>query len=182
MGHLSREELEAGLAHIQASPRDGGPVEMIVRRPATNEREIVDVGVLDLTEGLVGDNWRTNKYGLDAAELLKTQITLINARAIALVAQSRERWPLAGDQLYIDLDLSPENLPPGTCLRLGEAIIEVTAEPHTGCRKFSARYGPDATRFVNSKRGRQHNLRGICARVVEAGAVRVGDIASKIQP
>ena len=182
MKHLTREELDAGLAHIQSSPKDGGLLEMIVRRPRTDEREIVDAGVLDLQEGLVGDNWRANKYGADPVEYLDMQITVMNARAAALVAQSRERWGLAGDQLYIDLDLSDGNLPPGTRLQLGEAVIEVTAVPHTGCRKFSARYGPDATRFVNSRHGRQHKLRGINARVVAPGTVRVGDTARKIQP
>ncbi len=181
MKHLTREELEAGFAHVRQSPEDGGPVQMIVRRPGTDQREMMDEGFLDPERGLVGDNWHTNKYGLKSDELLDTQITVMNARAAALVAQSRERWALAGDQLYIDLDLSDENLPPGTRLRLGAAVIEVTAEPHTGCRKFSARYGPDATRFFNSRRGRQCNLRGINARVVEAGTVRVGDTASKIQ-
>ena len=182
MEHLTREELDAGLAHVQASPGDGGRLEMVVRRPRTNEREVLDAGVLDLEEGLVGDNWRANKYGQDRAEHLDTQITVMNARAAALVAQSRERWALAGDQLYVDLELGKDNLPPGTRLQLGEAVIEVTAVPHTGCRKFSARFGPDATRFVNSKHGRKHNLRGINARVVESGAVRVGDIARKIRP
>ncbi|MCY4565629.1 MAG: MOSC domain-containing protein [Gammaproteobacteria bacterium] len=182
MKHLTRAELDAGLAHIQASPGDGGPVEMLVRRPRADEREMLDAGVLDLEEGLVGDNWVTDKYGLDPGEHRDSQITMMNARAAALVAQSRERWALAGDQLYVDLDLGKDNLPPGTRVQLGEAVIEVTALPHTGCRKFSARFGADATRFVNSKHGRQLNLRGINARVVEPGTVRVGDIARKIQP
>lgn len=180
MKHLTRDELDAGLAHIRASPKDGGSLEMIVRRPRTDEREVLDAGVLDLEEGLLGDNWRANEYGADPDEYRDTQITVMNARAAALLAQSRERWALAGDQLYIDLDLSGDNLPPGTRVRLGEAVIEVTAVPHTGCRKFAARYGPDATRFVNSRPGRRHKLRGINARVVETGTVRVGDIARKI--
>ena len=181
MQHLTREELEAGLAHIQASPSDGGRVEMIVRRPRTDEREVLEAGELDAKAGLVGDKWLSNKRGHDP-EYFDMQLTLMNARAAALVAQSRERWALAGDQLYVDLDLGDENLPPGTRLRLGEAVVEVTAVPHTGCRKFSARFGVDATRFVNSKRGRQLNLRGINAKVVEPGIVRVGDIATKSQP
>ena len=176
MKHLTRDELDAGLAHIQASPGDGGRLEMLVRRPRTDEREVLDVGVLDLEAGLVGDKWR--KHGQDSVDM---QITVMNSRAVALVAQSRGRWSLAGDQLYIDLDLGNENLPPGTHLKIGEAVIEVTAVPHTGCRKFSARFGTDATRFVNSKQGRQLNLRGVNARVVEPGIVRVGDIARKTQ-
>lgn len=182
MRHLTRDELDAGLAHIRASPSDGGRLEMLVRRPRTDEREILDVGVLDLEAGLVGDRWQASKRGRDPAGHLDMQITVMNARAAALVAQRRERWPLAGDQLYLDLDLGNENLPPGTRLQLGEAVIEVTAVPHTGCQKFSARFGADATRFVNSRQGRQLNLRGINARVVKRGTVRVGDIARKSQP
>ena len=181
MKHLTREELDAGLAHIQASPHDGGRLEMLVRRPRTDERETLDAGVLDPGEGLVGDNWRNKGQGQDPAEHLDTQITLMNSRAAALIARCRERWALAGDQLYVDLDLGGDNLPPGTRLQLGEAVLEVTAVPHTGCRKFSARFGPDSTRFVNSKHGRRHNLRGINARVVASGAVRVGDIARKVR-
>ena len=182
MKHLSRAELETGLAHVQASPKDGGFLEMIVRRPRTNEREVLDEGRLDREEGLIGDNWGARGGGADPAMHLDMQLNVMNSRVTALVAQSRERWALAGDQLYVDLDLGDDNLPPGTRLQLGVAVIEVTAVPHTGCRKFAARYGLDATKFVNSRHGRQLNLRGICARVVESGTVRVGDIASKIDP
>ena len=181
MKHLTRPELDAGIDHIQESPSDEGRLEMLVRRPSTDEREILDSGVLDIEEGLVGDNWQDNKYGLDPAEHLETQVTVMNSRAAALVAQDRERWPLAGDQMYIDLDLSNHNLPPGTRLQLGDAVIEVTEFPHRGCQKFSVRFGADATRFVNSKQGRELNLRGVNARVVQPGTIRVGDIARKIQ-
>ena len=182
MKHLARNELEAGLAHVRASPSDGGLLEMLVRRPRTDEREVLEVGTLDVEAGLVGDKWRNSGRGKDSAEHLDRQLTLMNARVAALVAGSRERWPLAGDQLYVDLDLSHDNLPPGTRLTVGEAVVEVTALPHTGCRKFSARFGADAIRFVNSKQGRRLNLRGINARVVESGIIRVGDIARKSQP
>ncbi len=181
MTHLSREELEAGLAHIQASPKDEGVLEMIVRRPRINEREVLEEASLDCESGLAGDNWSARGGDADPAVHLDMQLNVMNSRVCALVAQDRERWALAGDQLYVDLDLGGENLPPGTRLQLGEAVIEVTAVPHTGCRKFSARYGPDALRFVNSRAGRRHNLRGICARVVEPGTIRVGDVATKIR-
>lgn len=108
------------------------------------------------------------------------QINIMNSRAIALIACERDRWALAGDQLYIDLDLSGSNLPPGTRLELGSAILEITAPPHTGCSKFAARFGVEAVKFVNSVRGRQMNLRGLNARVVKPGAVRKGDIVRKI--
>ena len=179
MQHLTRDELDAGLAHIEASPTEGGCLEMLVRRPSTDQREVLEAGKLDLEAGLVGDRWKSSGQGKDAAAHSDTQLTLMNARVAALVAQSRERWPLAGDQLYVDLDLGHENLPPGTRLQIGEAKIEVTAEPHTGCRKFSARFGTDATRFVNSKPGRRLNLRGINAKVVEPGTIRVGDLVRK---
>src|SRR5207247_88617 len=135
----------------------------------------------DLREGLVEDNWRTrgSSRTVDGSSHPEMQLNLMNARVIALVAQERERWPLAGDQLYLDLDLSSENLPPGTRLALGSAVIEVTAEPHTGCQKFVARFGREAMQFVNSPVGRQLNLRGINAKVVQPGVIRVGDVARK---
>ena len=181
MRHLGKAELEAGLPHIEASPKDGGVLRMIVRRPRTNAREVLDEGRLDLAEGLVGDNWRTrgSASGANGGADPQMQLNIMNARAAALVAGDRERWPLAGDQLYLDLDLSAANLPPGTRLRLGEALIEVTPPPHTGCRKFVSRFGMDAMKFVNSRIGRQLNLRGINAKVVEPGIVRIGDVASK---
>ncbi len=178
--HLTREELEAGLAHIQASPRDDGILEMIVCRPRTNEREVLEEGRLDCDEGLVGDNWSGRGTGKDAEMHRDMQLNIMNSRVTELVAQGRGRWPLAGDQLYLDLDLGDENLPPGTRLKVGGAVIEVTAVPHTGCQKFSARYGLDATRFVNSRNGRRLNLRGVNARVVASGTIRVGDVASKV--
>ena len=181
MRHLTTAELEAGLPHVQASPKDRGALEMLVRRPETNAREALDQGLLDLADGLVGDNWRTrgNPGTADGTADPEMQLNIMNARVAALVAGSRERWPLAGDQLYLDLDLSGANLPPGTRLRLGEALIEVTPPPHTGCRKFVSRFGKDAMKFVNSRLGRQLNLRGINAKVVEPGVVRVGDLARK---
>jgi len=182
VNHRTADELAAGLDEIRSSPADAGTVELIVRRPAEDEREVLDVGVLDLDEGLVGDAWRQRRSGRtpEGPADPGTQVTLMNARVIALLARERERWPLAGDQLYVDLDLSHENLPPGTRLALGSAVIEVTAEPHTGCAKFSARFGSDAIRFVNSPLGRQLRLRGVNARVVEPGAVSRGDAVRKL--
>jgi MOSC domain-containing protein YiiM len=108
------------------------------------------------------------------------QLNIMNSRVVGLLAQTKERWPLAGDQLFIDLDLSAANVPPGTQLSLGSAVIEVTAPPHTGCKKFMSRYGQDAMKFVNSPTGKQLHLRGINAKVIRPGVVRVGDSVKKL--
>ena len=180
--HLTMEALEAGLDEIRRSPKDEGVLALIVRRPQIDGREVLEEGELDLAEGLVGDNWRTRGSSRtpDRSPHPDTQLNIMNSRVIALVAQDRDRWQLAGDQLFIDLDLSGENLPPGTRLALGSAVIEVTDQPHTGCKKFVARFGLDAMTFVNSPLGKQLNLRGINAKVVQPGAIRVGDVARRI--
>lgn len=182
MEHRSADELAAGLDHIRSSPGDGGTVELIVRRPAENEREVLDEGVLDLDEGLVGDMWhrRGSRRRPDGSANPDAQLTLMNARAIDLIAGARERWRLAGDQLFVDFDLGFENLSAGARLAVGEAVVEVTAEPHTGCAKFSARFGTEALKFVNKSPGRELRLRGVNTRVVTPGAVRVGDAITKL--
>ena len=176
-------ELKAGLPDIRQSPADVGSLELIVARPGVNERNILPEGTLDLTLGLQGDTWKTRGSSKTADGLANpdAQITVMNSRAVQLVAGSKDQWPQAGDQLFVDLDLSRENLPSGTQLEIGSAIIEVTPPPHTGCHKFAARFGPDATKLVNSPEGRQLNLRGINARVVKPGTVRVGDRVSKLK-
>ena len=180
--HLTMAELEAGLAHIRQSPEDGGVLEMIVRRPSTDERETLHEGELDTAVGLVGDNWqaRGSNSMPDRSANPDAQLTLMNSRAADLVAQSRDRWALAGDQLYVDFDLSEENVPPGTRLEIGEAIIEVTAKPHTGCKKFVTRFGLDAMKFVNSPQGKQLHLRGINTKIIQSGTVRIGDPVIKL--
>ena len=180
--HLSRTELDAGLDHIRQSPTDGGALKMIVRRPNVDEREVIEAGELSTEVGLVGDTWqaRASRHTPDKSPNREAQITLMNARAVALIAQSADRWALAGDQLYVDMDLSIANLPPGTQLSLGSAILEVSATPHTGCAKFSQRFGVDAHKFVNSKEGSPLRLRGVNAKVVQGGDVKVGDVLRKI--
>ena len=180
---LTRKELEAGLDEIRRSPQDEGKLALIVRRPQTDQREVVTEGQLDLEQGLVGDNWqaRGSSSTADGSADIERQLTLMNSRIIALLAPDKARWPLAGDQLFVDMDLSTKNLPPGTRLKLGSAIIEVSAAPHTGCKKFVSRFGADAMKFVNSPVGRQLCLRGINAKVVQSGKIRVGDVAQKIK-
>jgi len=180
--HLTTEELEAGLEDVRRSPADGGVLELIVRRPAVGDREVLEEGELDPVVGLVGDTWsrRTSRRTFDGSPHPEMQLNIMNARVVALVAQAKERWPLAGDQLFIDMDLSEANLPPGTRLRLGSAVVEVTAEPHTGCGKFTERFGVDAMKFVNSMTHKALHLRGINAKVVTRGTIRVGDRLTKL--
>ena len=180
--HLTMAELEAGLEEIRQSPRDAGELKMIVRRPDLGVREELQTGDLDIVQGLVGDTWqsRSSRRTADGSPHPDMQLNLMNTRVVALVAQDPSRWALAGDQLFVDLDLSEANMPAGTRLALGSAVIEVTAQPHTGCAKFVSRFGVDAMQFVNSPLGRELHLRGINARVITAGRIRVGDIARKI--
>jgi hypothetical protein len=171
-------DFERFLDHIRAAPREHGQVELIVRRPAVDEREIVDLAVLDTTYGLVEDSWftRGSSRTPDGSANPDSQVTLINTRVLRAIEPDPDRWPLAGDQLYVDFDLSVDALPPGSRLAIGSAVIEVSEQPHTGCAKFSARFGSDALRWINSPTGRAHRMRGMNARVVQGGTVRPGDL------
>jgi hypothetical protein len=180
--HRTRAELDAGLAAIQGSPADEGTLDLIVRRPAIGRRDVLTVGHLDPLVGLVGDTWnqRPSSRMPGKAPHPDMQINIMNSRVIELIAGDRAHWPLAGDQLYVDLDLSAANLPPGTRLGIGAAVLEVTAEPHTGCGKFVERFGVDAMKFVNSPTGRELHLRGVNARVMSGGPIRVRDVVKKL--
>jgi len=181
--HLTTEELEAGLDAIRRAPAAAGTVELIVRRPTEGEREVLSEGTLDLDKGLVGDRWSAHRSSKtpDGSPNRATQLTLMSARVVDLVAAGdRDRWALAGDQIYVDLDISEANLPAGTRLSLGSAVIEVTPEPHTGCVKFMSRFGKDAHRFVNTKPYRHLRLRGLNAKVIEPGTVSSGDTIRKL--
>lgn len=186
MPHVTPTELEAGVERVRAAPADAGTLELIARRPAEEQRELLDAAELDLRVGLVGDMWaeRPSSSTADGGPNPEAQVTVMSARAAALVAggTDRERWAEAGDQLYVDFDLSQDNLPPGTRLAVGDAVLEVTATPHLGCGKFSRRFGVDALKFVNSTVGRQLRLRGVNTRVVVRGAIAPGDAVRKLSP
>jgi hypothetical protein len=181
--YLDSAALEAGLDHIRLAPRDVGTIEMIICRPDVDQREELEKAELDLALGVVGDNWRARETAMgpsDADPDRDAQVTIMNARVIGLVAAERERWSLAGDQFYVDFDLGWENVPPGTRLQLGTAVVERSDVPHTGCAKFSGRFGAEALRFVNTGVGRDLSFRGINTRVVVPGVVRRGDQITKL--
>lgn len=180
--HRTTTELRAGLDEVRRSPADHGTLELIVSRPAPGEREVLIEAQFDEVVGLVGDNWlaRGSRRTPDGSADPQAQLNIMNSRAVALISPDPSRRPLAGDQLYLDLDLSPENLPVGTRLALGDLIIEINSSPHTGCAKFAQRFGTDAARFVNSPAGKAVRLRGICATVAQAGTVRTGDAVRKL--
>ena len=182
MKHLTTAELEAALDHLRQTPKDDGVLHLIVRRPEVDQREVLDEAELDVTVGLIGDNWkvRGSRKTPDGSPHPEMQINIMNSRVTELVAQEQERWPLAGDQLYIDMDLSKENLPAGSRIAVGSAVLEVSPLPHTGCHKFVSRFGLEAMQFVNSDLGKQMCLRGINAKVVQGGTVKVGQTAKKI--
>jgi hypothetical protein len=179
---LATDELEAGLDDVRQAPRDQGRVELLVRRPAVDVRETRDELLLDLVEGVVGDTWRVrgDSRTADGSANPEVQVTVMNARVARLMSDGNDdRWKLAGDQIYADFDLSQENLPAGSRLQIGSAVLEISAHPHTGCAKFESRFGADAMRFVNSPTGRALRLRGVNCKVVIAGIVRVGDTITK---
>ena len=180
--HRTTEELNAGLAEIRRSPKDAGVLELIVCRPEQGERIELTQVTIDPDHGVVGDNWETrgSRHTEDGSAEKGRQVTLMNIRAAALVAIDPDRRSLAGDQLYVDLDLSEDNLPAGTHLQVGSVVLEVSPLPHTGCVKFIDRFGADAGRWVNLGRGREVNARGINALVVEGGTVEVGQAVSKL--
>lgn len=184
MPALPREKLDAGLDHVGAAPADAGRLELLVRRPEVERRELLERGALDLELGLVGDVWprKGTSSTADGGPNPDAQITVMNARAAALVADSDDPadWAPAGDQLYVDMDIGKANLPPGTRLAIDDVILEVTAEPHLGCGKFSRRFGVDALKFVNSDAGRAMRLRGLNAKVVVGGEIAIGAEVRKL--
>lgn len=185
--HRTAAELAAHLPELDASPREVGTLRTVVRRPAPGEREVLEVGHLDVAEGLVGDTWaqRGSRRTPDGSAHPDMQLNLMNHRLVQFLAQDPECEQLAGDQMFVDLDLSHEHLPAWTELHIGGpdgAVIVVTDQPHNGCGKFIARFGKDAMTFVNGPEGKPRRLRGLCARVVRPGPVRPGDEVRVVRP
>jgi hypothetical protein len=180
--HLSLDDLSAGLPNIVRSPRDGGALQAIVVRPATDERLSLQECQISPEGGVHGDNWARGcwKSLSDGRPDPDVQVAIMNSRVVDLLAGGRERWALAGDNLFVDLDLSDDNLPTGQRLGIGEAVLEITSHPHNGCKKFAQRYGEDAVKFVNSPPGKQHHLRGIYAKIIRGAVIRVGDEICKL--
>lgn len=176
------EQLESYLGIIREAPSDEGVVEMIVARPKTNTRKILKQAEIHQEQGLVGDNWqaRGDKHSADGSADPGRQLTIMNSRVIDAITGSPERWPEAGDQLFVDFDLDEKNVPIGSHIAIGDAVVEVTPIPHLGCSKFSARFGRDATEFVNSVEGKTLKLRGINARVIKPGSVSQGSVVRKL--
>jgi len=181
MDHLTTDQLNAGLEHVKNSPTDAGTVEMIVMRPRTDEREVLDVGELVVGEGLSGDNYLARGGSGDEPAHPEAQLNIMNARAIDVITNGdKDRWKWAGDQLLVDFDLSVDNAPAGTRLEIGSAVVEISQKPHRGCAKFSARFGQDAVRWVNGEDGTHLKLRGLNAMVISPGTVRPGDTIRKV--
>jgi len=171
---------DSHLEHIRAAPKHEGAIELITRRPTEGTRELLDRAQFDLALGVVGDGWHVRPSKKTGAPNPEQQVTIMSVRAIAAIAKDRDAWQHAGDQLYVDFDLSVENTPPGTRLQVGTAILEVSSHPHRGCAKFTERFGSEATAWCNSETGRALNLRGVNAMVVQAGEVRRGDTIRKL--
>lgn len=175
----AREDLDARLPELRALPADQGTLELIVVRPSEGERVTPTAAEISLEEGLVGDRWEAG-IGADGRPDRHNQLTIASTRLLGLIAEP-ERWPLAGDNLVVDIGLDKTNLPAGTRLAIGDSVVvEISEEPHTGCAKFSARFGSDALKFINSPEGRELRLRGLNAKVVTAGTVSTGDTVRKL--
>ena len=182
MTYQTTEQLEAGMAGVLDAPSAEGPVRLVVRRPGRGQREILAEGQLDTELGLVGDDW-INRPGMNRdTPSPYAQVTVMNARVAELISGDPDpaSWAQCGDQLYVDLDISEANMPPGTRIGVGAAVLEVQSEPHTGCVQFRSWWGGDALRHISTEQGQALRMRGVNTRVVQSGIVRPGDRARKL--
>ena len=177
--HVSRESLDPHLPTLRALSSEQGTLELIVVRPTEGERELPDAAELTIEDGLVGDRW-TQRIDPDGNVHRDNQLTIASTHLLGLIAEP-ERWPLAGDNLLVDIGLDKESLPTGSRLAIGDTVVvQISEEPHTGCAKFSARFGSDALKFINSPEGRELRLRGVNAHVIVPGTVSTGDTVRRI--
>jgi hypothetical protein len=166
--HLASDELERGYAQL-SPPKDSGELALICARGEDGQRSELQRAALSVRGGLPGDAWFR-----DCPEKVDAQLTVMRVDVARLFANGQS-ITLAGDNLFVDLDLSKANLPCGSRLRIGGALLEVTPEPHNGCLKFRQRFGADALRFTAEPNRHDQHLRGIYLKTVEAGEVAVGD-------
>ncbi len=179
----SLQALKAGLdAMLAAAPKDNGTLDLIVMRPDHDLRVLPQSFEVRGDDGLPGDHWkRGTGYALeDGTGDPDAQICMMMSGCIRAIAGDKANWPPAGDNFFIDMDLTPANMPPGTRFAIGSAEFVVTGIPHNGCQSFIDRYGRDACLFVNTGEGKAHRLRGIYARVTRDGTVSVGDTVRKL--
>ena len=178
------EDLEADMEYILSSPGEEGILRLIVTRPNVDERQVLEEAEMNTETGLEGDSWKTRaeiKAENTGEFSTVNQINVMNARAAEAVAGEIRHWKLAGDQLYVDFDISTRNLPAGSLLAIGSAVLRISEKPHTGCGKFKSRFGSDALKFVNSEEGRKNRLRGLNASVFKGGRIRTGDKVFKLK-
>jgi hypothetical protein len=181
MEYVTTQEIKHRMPWVLDSPRDNGIVRLIVVRPQTDQRDVIEQAHFSPAAGVAGDNWQHDcwKRLADGRSDPDVQVAIMNARMIEVLAGDQTHWPLAGDQLFVDFDLGTANLSPGDQLKVGDAILEITAEPHRGCRKFKQRFGEQALNYVNSAEGDRHRLRGVYAKIIEVGKVETGDAIKK---
>lgn len=177
--HVTRESLDGRLPELRSLDTDAGTLELIVVRPTEGERETPETAELTIEDGLVGDRWQAHGETNGRVDR-HNQLTIASTHLLGLIAEP-ERWPLAGDNLLVDIGLDKANLPAGTRLAIGETVVvQISEEPHTGCAKFSARFGSDALKFINSPEGRELRLRGLNAQVIVPGTISTGDAVRRV--
>lgn len=172
-------DLETILEDVRNSPTEVGKILLIAVRPANGERLVVDQARMSTETGLEGDNWLDRSADKDNVSR-HNQLTLMNSRFADAITPDGKGWELAGDQLYVDFDISLENAPAGTLLQVGGATIRISEEPHTGCAKFVRRFGREMLKMTQTDVGKDLRLRGVNASVIESGTVCTGDSIRRV--